>query len=102
MNLTTNDYKVILDYYNIPHKRKSHRWIKNKSEKILATKLCRCIKKVTKKSKLKEPAAIAICKKSILQKRKLQNARFSCKKKYELKNYRGKRFKLRKTKRKIF
>ena len=102
MNLTTNDHKVILDYYKIPHKYKSHRWIKNKSEKILATKLCRCIKKVTKKSKLKEPAAIAICKRSGFKKKKLKHARFSCKKKYELKNYSGKRFKLKKTKRNIF
>tara|TARA_B000000557_G_C20802477_1_gene456207 strand:- start:1875 stop:2183 length:309 start_codon:yes stop_codon:yes gene_type:complete len=102
MNLSEDDYKTILNYYKIPHKRKSFRWIKNKSEKIIATKLCRCIKKVTKQSKLKEPAAIAICKKSILSRRKLKNSRFSCKKKYEFKNYPGKRFKLKKTKKNIF
>ena len=84
MNLNQDDYKIILNYYKIPHKDKSFRWIKNKSEKIIATKLCKCIKKVTKQSKLKEPAAIAICKKSILNRRKLKNSRFSCKKNMNL------------------
>ena len=85
MNLTTNDHKVILDYYKIPHKYKSHRWIKNKSEKILATKLCRCIKKVTKKSKLKEPAAIAICKRSVFKKKNLNMHDFHAKRNMNLK-----------------
>ena len=98
MNLSNSDYKIILDYYNIPYKKKSHRWIKNKSEDILANKLCRCIKKVSKKSKLKEHVSIAICRKSIFTRRNLRHSRFSCKKKYQLKHYSGKRFKLKKTK----
>lgn len=42
--LTNEDYKDILKYYNqsIP---KSKRLLKMSAEKILADKLCRCIKK---------------------------------------------------------
>ena len=52
MNLTTQDYKTILNYYNISHKSKTNTWIKRNAEDILANKLCRCIKKVKKQSKL--------------------------------------------------
>jgi hypothetical protein len=43
--ITDNDYKKILEFYKIPIP-KSKRLLKNKAEKILAIKLCRCIKKV--------------------------------------------------------
>ena len=45
--LDMKDYKTILEFYNI-NKSKN---IKADAEKILATKLCRCIKKVKKKNK---------------------------------------------------
>ena len=39
MNLTTKDYKTILNYYNISHNSKSKKWIKRNAEDILANKL---------------------------------------------------------------
>ena len=102
MNLTTKDYKTILNYYNISHNSISKNWIKRNAEDILANKLCRCIKKVQKQSKLKEPASIAICKNSILKKRNLKSARFSCKKKKKFNKLKGNSNKLKKTKRVIF
>ena len=48
--LSNNDYKKILEFYNktIP---KSKRLLKQQAEKIIATKLCRCIKKIDKKKR---------------------------------------------------
>ena len=102
MYLSKSDYKTILSYYRVSFKGKSDLWIKEKAENILASKMCRCIKKVKKTSNVTEKAAIAICKNSIFTKRNIRNARFSCKKKYILKPFKGKNHKLRKTKRKIF
>tara|TARA_Y100000816_G_scaffold292394_1_gene287419 strand:- start:103 stop:426 length:324 start_codon:yes stop_codon:yes gene_type:complete len=102
MNLTKSDYKTILSYYKVSFKRKSDSWIKKRAEDILANKLCRCIKKVKKGSNTTEKAAIAICKNSIFTKRNIKGSKFSCKKKYQLKNYKNKSYKLRKTKRVIF
>ena len=73
--LNTKDYKEILKYYNIPFyskKKRSRKSLSNNkikiiAENILATKLCKCIKKVTKKNRIKEPGAIAICTKSIFR-----------------------------------
>ena len=45
--ITDNDYKKILEFYEKPVPR-SKRLLKLEAEKILATKLCRCIKKVRK------------------------------------------------------
>ena len=41
--LTINDYKHILEFYNKPIP-KSKRLLKSQAEKIIANKLCRCIK----------------------------------------------------------
>ena len=102
MNLSFSDYKIILDYYNISRSSKSNSWIKKNAENILANKLCRCIKKVKKSSKLKEPIAIAICKKSIFKRRNIKSAKFSCKKKNKLHHFKGKKIKLLKTRKSIF
>ena len=99
MNLNNQDYKTILNYYSISYKSKTNSWIKRSAEDILANKLCRCIKKVKKQSKLKEPVAIAICKKSIFLRRNMKSGRFSCKKKNRLHKFKGKRNKLKKTRR---
>lgn len=81
MKLTKNDYIDILNYYNLSSKNMTSDELKSKSEKILATKLCRCIKKVdpdvTDKSR-----AIAICNNSVLKKKNLKGPKFTCKKKY--------------------
>lgn len=81
MKLTNNDYIKILDFYNIKHtKNTSTKSIKNKAEKILAEKLCKCIKKVDIKKKNKS-RSIGICKKSVLTRKNISSGRFTCKKK---------------------
>ena len=56
--------------------------IKEKAEHLLATKLCKCIKKVEKKysEKYSEKRAIAICYNSVIKKKNLKTFRFTCKK----------------------
>lgn len=75
--LTNNDYKKILEFYNksIP---KSKRLIKIHAEKLLATKLCRCIKKIDKKNEVR---SIGICSKTIINNKGLTRGKFTCKKK---------------------
>jgi hypothetical protein len=73
--LTKNDYKKILEYYSEPMP-KSDRIIKDKAEKLLASKLCRCIKKVDKTN---EGRAIGICTKTIFNKKGYTRGKFKCK-----------------------
>jgi hypothetical protein len=72
--LTINDYKQILEYYNekIP---KSTRLIKLTAEKILSKKLCRCIKKLDKTN---EGRAIGICTKTIVNSKGYKRGKFTC------------------------
>ena len=90
MKLSREDYIKILDYYGIKHQGASLTTIKGKAERILADKLCRCIKRVdkTRSNKLKnsksknndESRAIAICRDSVLTRKGVTNAgKFSCK-----------------------
>lgn len=99
MKLSREDYIKILDYYGIKHQGASLTTIKSKAERVLADKLCRCIKRVdntglngsknnksktskskTSKSKNDESRAIAICRDSVLRRKGLTNAgKFSCK-----------------------
>ena len=75
--LTINDYKHILEFYKKPLP-KSKRILKNQAEKLLASKLCRCIKKVDKVS---ESRAIGICTKTIINNKGFSRGKFTCKKK---------------------
>jgi hypothetical protein len=94
-DLTQNDYKSILGFYNISCSTLSPNKIKNLAEDILANKLCRCIKKVQKKEFLKdEKKPIAICKKSVLGRKQIQTPNFKCKPKA--------RFLKSKTKKKLY
>jgi hypothetical protein len=94
-DLTQNDYKSILGFYNISCSTLSPNKIKNLAEDILANKLCRCIKKVQKKEKLKdEKKPIAVCKKSVLERKQIQTPNFKCKPKA--------RFLKSKTKKKLY
>jgi hypothetical protein len=78
--LSKSDYISILKYYNIPFKKNmSIKKIKTLSENILARKMCKCIKKVKRKS-FNEGNSIAICKKSIFQNKNIDFFKFSCKK----------------------
>jgi hypothetical protein len=75
--LTTTDYKHILEFYKKPIP-KSKRIMKIQAEKILTSKLCRCIKKVDKKN---EARAIGICTKTIINNKGYSRGKFTCKKK---------------------
>lgn len=79
--LSNADYEQILDFYNksIP---KSKRLLKLEAEKLLASKLCRCIKKVDKKN---EARAIGICTKTIINRKGLSRGKFKCKGKATIK-----------------
>ena len=97
MNLTTADYKNILRFYKITDRQLrilKPSEIKEKAEHLLATKLCKCIKKVSAKFKAKsksEAKAIAICNNSVIKKKKLSIFKFTCKKGYKLLSKKGTR-----------
>ena len=78
--LTNADYKKILELYNksIP---KSKRLLKLQAEKLLVSKLCRCIKKVDKEN---EARAIGICTKTIINSKGLIRGKFTCKKRQQI------------------
>ena len=78
--LTNNDYKRILEFYNKPIP-KSRRLLKKQAEKILANKLCKCIKKVDKEN---EARAIGICTKTIINNKGIVRGKFTCKKKQNI------------------
>jgi hypothetical protein len=98
MRLSLKDYISVLKYYKIDASNMKKGEIKKKAEGILAEKLCRCIKKVdkslkgeskgnskskgngnSKSKKNTESRAIAICKNSVLTKKKLFTPKFKCK-----------------------
>ena len=81
MYLTKKDYLKILDFYGIKYiNTTSFTTIQSKAEKILAEKLCRCIKKVKLPNDILEQRSIGICHNSVLKKKGLKSGRFKCKK----------------------
>jgi hypothetical protein len=78
--LTNNDYKNILLFYkqDIPL---SNRLLKLNAEKIINSKLCKCIKKVDKKN---EARAIGICTKTIINNKGFTRGKFKCKEKQSI------------------
>ena len=77
--LTDGDYKKILEFYEKPIPQ-SKRLLKMEAEKILAAKLCKCIKKVDIKN---ESRSIGICTKSVINSKGYTRGKFKCKgKKY--------------------
>jgi hypothetical protein len=91
--LKNADYKKILKYYNkpIPNDVKK---IRSTAEKILAIKLCGCIKKVEKYRKTrKERRGIGICRKSVMTRKKLSFKQFTCKKRPTFKGNSGNKIK---------
>lgn len=97
MKLTRKDYRKLLTYYkiNIP-KNISFKKIKKLGEKVLAKKLCTCIKKLNKNNnQIDENRSIAICRNAIFNTKNLNFNKFTCKKGYNLNN-------LKKTKKNIF
>jgi len=108
--LSLDDYRAVLNYYQIPIP-KSERITKKKAEAILAGKLCRCIKSVSVKEYKRlnksftlkygkianidpkiEEKSIGICSAAVLGYKGLKRGTFTCKKKekidklYKLKN----------------
>lgn len=73
MNKT--DYVKILEYYgkSIPE---NFMLIKKDAEKIMASKLCKCIKKVDSKG---ESRAISICSNTIFGRKGVKRGTFTCK-----------------------
>jgi len=77
LELTNKDNISILKYYNI-NIPKSKRLIKIQAEKIMAEKLCKCIKKI---DKINESKSIGICTKTIFNRKGYTRGKFTCKKK---------------------
>jgi hypothetical protein len=73
--LSNDEYVKILEFYKmkVPDSKKQ---LKLEAEKILAEKLCRCIKKV---DPINEARSIGICTRSIFNKRGFTRGRFKCK-----------------------
>lgn len=91
--LNINDYKFILEYYklSIP---KSNKLIKSKALSIISNKLCKCIKKVSKKYKLKNEAnPIKLCTQSVITNKGFNRGFFTCKKKSNIILSKNKTFK---------
>jgi hypothetical protein len=76
-NLTNNDYISILNYYKKPIPNSKNE-TKTQAEKIMANKLCKCIKKIDKRNEAK---SIRICTKTLFQNRGFSRGRFQCKNK---------------------
>jgi hypothetical protein len=82
MKITKKDYMKVLKYYNVNMDEKSSfKSVQDAAEDILASKLCRCIKKINPTEK-NESKNIALCTNSILKKRGLKANNFTCKKRY--------------------
>ena len=76
--ISINDYKNILVFYKKPIPR-SKRNLKIEANKIMASKLCKCIKKIGSN----ESRSIGICTKTIFNSKGYTRSKFKCKgKKY--------------------
>ena len=80
--MTKSDYHKILSYYKMPFENLSDRELKRQAEDILATKLCKCIQSVEKKTGTQN--AIALCTASVFGKKGLKFFDMSCKGKARL------------------
>jgi hypothetical protein len=85
-----------LDYYNVEYKNTSTSHVKKLAERIIAEKLCSCIKKVPNANN-PESRAIGICIYSVIQRKHLKINGFSCKKRMMLKTSKTNKNKLTKT-----
>jgi hypothetical protein len=97
MKLTKYDYINILEYYNIKiNKNLSFSSLKKIVEKIIAEKLCSCVKKVPNENQY-ESRAIGICNYSVVKRKNLKINGFTCKKKKMLKTAKFNKNRLTKT-----
>lgn len=72
--LNNKDYKIILEYYKKPIP-KSKRLLKMEAEKMLASKLCKCIKKI---DPINEAKSIGICTKFVINNKGYRRGKFTC------------------------
>ena len=86
MKLTRGDYLKILHHYQpdtrkIPLSILTTKYVKERAHRILAEKLCRCVKNVSKKTNADsdEGRQIAYCTRSIFKNRCLRHHGFRCK-----------------------
>jgi hypothetical protein len=89
--ITKSDYSKILEYYGLTVPKNAED-VKAVAEKILAKKLCSCIKKVGP-SMNAEPRAIGVCTKAVINRKGLSRGKFKCKN--------GRSIELKKTARKL-
>ncbi len=75
VELTNNDYTDILHFYKMRIPRSS-RLLKHQAEKIIANKLCKCIKKLDPENEAK---SIGICTKTIINNKGYKRGTFKCK-----------------------
>lgn len=75
--INKKDYIKILQFYNKPIP-KTKILIQSQAEKILASKLCKCIKKL---DPINEARSIGICTRSIFINKGYTRGKFSCKRK---------------------
>ena len=106
--LKKNDYIKILNYYDITVlPTDSSKTIKSKAEKILAEKLCKCIKKVKDSDdetisdgdgngNAEESKAIGVCTDSIFRRKGLRHGKFTCKKTARLLRFPAQKYSLKK------
>jgi hypothetical protein len=74
--ISQSEYITILDYYKIPIPQ-NKLLLKHEAEKVLATKLCRCIKKVDINEN-NETKSIKICSANIFNKKGYTRGTFKC------------------------
>ena len=87
MKLTHGDYVKILHHYQGPESghghgrvtRKNRKSVKERAHRILAQKLCRCIKATSSTSSGDEGRRIAYCTRSIFNTKGLRSHGFRCK-----------------------
>ncbi len=86
MSLSEKDHELIIQHYGkvIPRTKRGK---KSKAERLVAQKLCSCIKKITKKSRKKpvRSRAIGICSYSVVKNRGMKHHGFTCSKKSKIK-----------------
>lgn len=75
--LTTRDYKKIMEYYDKPIPR-SPRTLKAQAEQLITSKLCRCIKKIDNQF---EARSIGACTKTVVNSKGFTRGPFTCKNK---------------------
>jgi hypothetical protein len=103
MKLTQKDYLTILEHYDVaPPKNTKGSIDKNKvkdeAERILATKLCRCIKKV---DPMNETKGISVCTDSIFKRRNIKYNAFKCSPAFTLLKTKRNRNAIKKTRKRI-